>query len=326
MKISDIPKIELHVHLDGSVNLYLASKLLNKDLDEVKKMMVAPDKCNDLTDYLKMFDVPVSLMQTKENLKEIAYNLTLDLERDNVIYAEVRFAPLKHTLLGLTADEVILSVLEGLRLNKNIKTNLILCMMRNDSFEDNLKVIELAEKYKDMGVCAIDLAGDEINFKTSDFEDLFKIAYDKNINYTIHAGEAGSIDSLKSALSFKTKRIGHGIKAIDDTEVIDYIIKNNILLEVCPTSNYQTLKSLKYSEHPLYTLYKNGVNVLVNTDNRTVSNISLNEEYEKLIHDFNFSIDDFIKMNLNAINFLFINEEEKKDIRDKYNKLINGGV
>ena len=323
--INDLPKIELHVHLDGSVDLNLASKILNEDIDKLKNKMVAKDKCQDLTDYLNMFDVPVKIMQTKENLENIAYNLTCDLEKDNVIYAEIRFAPLKHTS-KLTLTEVLDSVLLGLNKNKNIKTRLILCMMRNDSFSDNVKIIDLAEEYKNRGVAGIDLAGDEINFKTSMFKDLFKIARDRGIKYTIHAGEAGSINSLIDAISFNPTRIGHGIKTILDDEVLKEVIKKDILLEVCPTSNYQTNAIDEYKNHPVYKMYNSGVKLMINTDNRTVSNITLNEEYNKLKDIFNFKCKDFVEMNLNAIKYSFLNDSEKKELYDKYNKIINGGV
>ena len=179
-----MPKIELHVHLDGSIRPLTAKELLNDNMELIRSQMVANDKCLNLTDYLTKFALPVSLMQTKENLIRVAYELTNDLESDNVIYAEIRFAPLKHTKY-LTPEQVVESVLTGLKMNSNIKTNLILCMMRNDSFLDNQKVIELASKYLNKGVCAIDLAGDEINYETKNFSSLFKLATDKNIPFTL---------------------------------------------------------------------------------------------------------------------------------------------
>jgi adenosine deaminase len=324
--ISNIPKIELHVHLDGSFDTFLASNLLNEDISKVKCKMIANDKCKDLTEYLKMFDLPVSLMQTRDNLIKVSGELVNELEKDNVIYAEIRFAPLKHQVNGLSLDDIILSVLEGLNKNKNVKTNLILCMMRNDSFDDNLKVINIAEKYLNKGVCAIDLAGDEINYPTKNFKELFEIAKSKNIPFTIHAGEAGDVTSLKSALEFGAKRIGHGIKCVLDDEIYEFLKNNSIMLEVCPTSNYQTNAIDKYSDHPIYKIFKDNINLSINTDNRTVSNVTLNQEYQKLMDNFNFNLDDFIKINLNAINFSFLTDEEKKDLRDKYNNIINGGV
>ena len=161
-------KIELHVHLDGSIRPTTISELLDISLEEAIKLSTGSNKTNSLKEYLDKFDIPLKIMQTKENLERVSYELALDLQKENVIYAEIRFAPMKHLLKGLTPEEVIDSVLLGLK-KVNIKTNLILCMMRGDSFENNLKVIELALKYLNKGICAIDLAGAEGIYPTGDY-------------------------------------------------------------------------------------------------------------------------------------------------------------
>ena len=171
--------------------------------------------------------MPLKVMQTKENLSRIALELGEDLEKDDIIYAEVRFAPQLHTKNGLSYDDIVFSVIEGFK-KCNIKINVILCMMRGASYINNLKTIEVAEKYLNKGVVALDLAGDEKHFKTKDYEDLFKMAKEKNIPFTIHAGEADNANSVLDAISFGAKRIGHGIRIIDDNAAIDEVIKNNI--------------------------------------------------------------------------------------------------
>ena len=164
-ELKKLPKVELHLHLDGSIPINLASKLSNFDRKKLEEVMIAPKKCKNLSEYLTKFDLPIQLMQTKENLTKIASNLVDELERENVIYAEIRFAPNFHTKKDLSLDEVVNSVLKGLSQNKKVKTNLILCMMRGTSVEENKKVIDLAEKYLNKGVCAIDLAGAEDGYK-----------------------------------------------------------------------------------------------------------------------------------------------------------------
>jgi adenosine deaminase len=295
-----IKKVELHLHLDGSVKEETANKILNQKCD-----LKAKDKCNDLNEYLEKFEIPSIILQTKENLKLVAYELANDLKKDNVIYAEIRFAPLKHIKEGLSLDEVINSVLEGLS-KVDIKTNLILCMMRGDSIEDNKKVVDLAHKYS----CAIDLAGAEAVFKTSLYEELFKYAKSLNVPFTIHAGEADGYDSIKDAINFGATRLGHGIKIIDYPDLIELAKEKNITLEICPTSNVQTNAINEYKDHPIKKLYDMGVKVCINTDNRTVSNITLEEEYQKLKDAFNFSDEDFMNMNINAINASFTNDKE----------------
>ena len=320
--IEKLPKVELHIHLDGSIRPSTAAYLLNKSIEDVSNNMIASDKCEDLNEYLTKFDYPEKILQTKENLERVAYELALDLKKDNVIYAEIRFAPLKHIKEGLTLDSIVDSVLEGLS-KVNIKTNLILCMMRNDTYDDNLKVIELASKYLNRGVVGIDLAGAEALYKTSSFEKLFDIAKKYNIPFTIHSGEADGYDSILAAINFGTTRIGHGIKAIEYDDLINLIKDNNILLEVCPTSNVQTNAVDKYTDHPIKKLIDKGVNVSINTDNRTVSNISLNLEYKKLQESFGFTKELFIKTNLNAIEHAFVSLDEKAKLKKEYLEIIN---
>ena len=318
MDLKKLPKVELHIHLDGSVRLDTASELTGKSIEEVKNLMIAKEECRDLNEYLTKFNLANEVMQSQKNLTRIAKELVEDLKKDNVIYAEVRFAPLFHIKKGLTEEEVIEAVLLGLQ-DEELRVNLILCMMRQFSFEDNLKTIELASKYLDKGVVAIDLAGAEALYPTASFKRLFQITKDKNIPFTIHAGEADGKDSILSAISFGTKRIGHGVKCIEDNITLDLIKKNNITLEVCPTSNIQTNVFKSYHNHPIRKLYDMDILVTINVDNMTVSNINLTKEYEKLVQNFNFTLKDFKKMNINAINASFLNDE----LKEKYRKIIN---
>ena len=306
-------KIELHVHLDGSVKPSTVAEILNLDINYVKKNMIVKNN-DDLSCYLTKFDLPIKAMQTKEDLKRIAKELAIDLKNDDVIYAEVRFAPEKHTLNGLSLDDVVLSVLDGLKSVSGIKTNVILCMMRGDDFDKNKQVIDVCKKYLDNGVVALDLAGDEKYFKTKDYKTLFEIAKKECIPFTIHAGEADNYKSVMDAISFGARRIGHGINIIENDDVINEVIKNKITLEVCPTSNMQTKIVKSYNDHPIKKLYEKGVLITINTDNNTVSNITLSKEYELLKKHFNFTKEDFYKFNKNAVNASFISSEEKEEL------------
>lgn len=317
-----MPKVELHLHLDGSVRPETAAKLLGIDITEARKNMIADDKCLDLNDYLTKFFIPGEVMQTKKNLELISEELAADLEEDGVIYAEIRFAPLKHVFKGLSLDEVVESVLKGLA-KKSLKTNLILCMMRGDKEEDNIKVVDLAERFLNRGVVALDLAGAESIYKTIDYKNLFVYAKGKNIPFTIHAGEADGKDSMKAAIDFGAKRLGHGVNAIFHKEILEEIRQKDILLEICPTSNVQTnvIKDIKY--HPVRKLYDANILVSINTDNNTVSNVTLTTEYEKLAQKLNFTYKDFVKMNKDAIRHAFISEDEKEQLLQKYDEKLN---
>lgn len=316
--IKNIPKIELHLHLDGSAHVEMVKDLLHIE-EDITDDMVVKNTCDSLDSYLGKFTLPIKAMQTKESLEKIAFALTEDLQKENVVYAEIRFAPMLHTKKGLTMEEVVLSVLKGLQKGR-IKTNLILCMMRGESFSVNKSVIDLARKFFKKGVCAVDLAGSEAKYPVTLYKELLVYARKHNIPFTIHAGEASGSESVRNAILQGASRIGHGIHILEDDSLIKEIIDKRILLEVCPTSNVQTGAVDVYQNHPIRKLYDKGVLVHVNTDNRTVSNITLTKEYEKLMDYFSFTEEDFIKMNEDAIGATFLSQEEKKDLYNLFHK------
>lgn len=309
--MENLKKVELHLHLDGSVRPSTIASILNMDEQDIRKKMCTNKDTKDLKDYLSKFDLPISVMQTKENLTRISYELALDLKQDNVIYAEIRFAPLFHTKQGLTIDEVIIAVLDGLK-QVPVKTNLILCMMRGSSYENNYKVIETAYKFLNKGVVGIDLAGDEKNYPVDNYKDLFEIAKNKKIPFTIHAGEADDYKSIDNAIKHGAKRIGHGVRAVENISTIKKIKENNITLEICPISNLDTKIYKNIKDHPIKKLYDENISITISTDNRTVSNTTLNDTYKILQNTFNFTKEDFIKMNQNAIKAAFISDKEKE--------------
>ena len=315
-QIEQLKKIELHIHLDGSVPITTISKLSGKSIAELTTQMVAPAKCENLSDYLTRFDTPQTYMQTKENLYQISKEIADYLVSQNVIYAEVRFAPMFHTKEELTYNEIIESVRDGLRSNPKLKSNLILCMMRGFPFEDNLKTINAAYEYLNKGVCAIDLAGAEDKYPLAEYEELFKIAKSKSIPFTIHAGENANHKEIELAIKYGARRIGHGIHANEPLETQTLLKENNILLETCPTSNVQTNAIKEYKDHPLMLFYNNGIKVCINTDNTTVSGITLNDEYLKLHEQFSITIEQFKKMNEYALENTFLTSEEKQELKE----------
>lgn len=317
-ELTNLKKVELHLHIDGAVSMELAQKITGKSIEVLKKEMIAKDKCENLSEYLTKFDLPIELMQTKENLYQISADLVDRLAKENIVYAEIRFAPMFHTKKGLTYEEIVESVLKGLKSNPKIKTNLILCMMRGFPKENNLKTIEVAEKYLNKGVCAIDLAGAEDKYPLKDYVELFEIVKEKQIPYIIHAGENGDAKEVELAINLGAKRIGHGIHSIEDEKVLNLIKEKNILLEICPTSNVQTNSVDTYQNHPIKKLYDLNIPISINTDNSTVSNITLTQEYIKLSNYFNFTLSDYKEMNKNAIKHSFLTKEEQEELLKLY--------
>ena len=323
MEIIDIPKIVLHIHLDGSLDLELAYKWLVEDgydysQKEVLEKLRVDKECRSLNQYLEKFALPCKLLNSYERLKEASKSLFLKLEKEGVVYAEARFAPIKHVNNNLNINKVVEAVIDGMNevlKNGKISGGIILCCMRDASKEDNLKTVALAKKYSSLGVVGIDLAGAEALYETKNFKYIFDKAKIENIPFTIHAGEADGISSIKSALEFGECRLGHGIKAIENNNMIEKLKKENILLEVCVTSNYQT-EAVK-GIHPIEELYKRGVKISINTDNDTVSGIDIISEYKYILANTNLKIEDIIKCNYNSIDFIF-NDKIKNKLKKIY--------
>lgn len=324
-EIEKMPKVVLHLHLDGSLRPETVAEWLGEEVEEVKQKLMVDKDCRDLNEYLEKFDLPGKVLQTKENIERTTYELFEDLSKQNVIYAEVRFAPSKHLAGGLSYGEVVEAAIQGMNRAKGefgIDGNLILCCMRGDNNkEENLKTVKVAKEYLGKGVCALDLAGAEALFKTENFEDIFKLARENNIPFTIHAGEADGPKSIKKALEFGAKRIGHGVRCIEDKDLMGRLAQEGIALEVCPISNLQT--QAIQGKHPIEELYRKGISVTVNTDNNTVSNTDIFAEYEWILENTNLTTDDLINMNLNAARKIFADSQRKVQLVQKINEYKN---
>lgn len=327
MMVNDIPKILLHLHLDGAIDIDDAFKWVKEDGIKISKKdllreLQVDEECHNLNDYLKKFDLPCKLLQTCERLEITSYHLFQKLAKLNVVYAEVRFAPLKHLEKGLILDDVVISVINGFNkanVESGIMGGIILSLMRGEEYEKNKKVVDVAKKYLGKGVVGIDLAGAEALYPTKDYVKLFSYAKTLEIPFTIHAGEAAGVESIKAALDTGAKRIGHGVKVIDDEALMERVIKENILLEVCVTSNYQT-EAIK-RRHPIEKLYRKGVKISINTDNDTVSGIDINREYARILQETKMDIEDLIKCNTNSIPFIFADDKTKNKLLNMYEEI-----
>lgn len=329
MEITNLPKIELHSHLDGSIHpktIFNIAKNQNVKLptdsfDTFKEYIQAPNTCDSLKTYLKRFSIPIQVMQTKENLEKIAYHYILNLQESNVKYAEVRFAPINHLRKGLTIDEVIQSVLSGLKKGTKetaIKSNLIICGMRHLPVEKNLEVFRVASKYLGYGVVAVDLAGNEADFPPIIHKKAFDYAYSEGFNITIHAGETGSYENIITSIKdLNATRIGHGVNAINDEETINLLLEKDITLEVCPTSNIQTKAYESYDSHPFKKLLDLGVRVTLNTDNMTVSNTTLNKEYLIMQETFDLDKSTLLEIYKNSVDAAFIETDYKNTLTEQ---------
>jgi adenosine deaminase len=318
-------KAELHLHLDGSLRastvreLAVSEGVLDSSLttQRVKEILKVDDDSTTLVDYLKEFELPLKVMQTKEGLARTAFELIEDLASENYIYVEIRFAPHIHLAKGLTLAEVVEAALSGVARGQarcGVRAGLILCILRHMPLETGMEIVALAEKYRNRGVLGIDLAGDEKHYPPGLFKPVFDIARERKINITIHAGESAGPASVTEALDMGASRIGHGVRAVEDKQVLERLAGEGIALEVCPTSNLQTRVYEDFSKYPLKQLIQAGVAVSLNTDNRTVSDTNLDREAELITRRFGITQSEIDSMLENSIKKCFLPEKERAEL------------
>lgn len=323
--------IDLHLHLDGSLSeqdfIYLAKKDNISLGDDFPNNIYVPADCPSLADYLKRFDLPCRLLQTKENLIYATKSLIIRLYNLGLIYVEIRFAPQLHTLKGLTQMEVTRSVIrglkEGLKECPGFDANIILCCMRHADEKINMETIEVANKLKGDKVCGVDLAGDEVLHPSSYYKNVFELAKKYKLNITIHAGEATGSEEIMLAIDNGAKRIGHGVHLSLDSETIQRVKENDICFEFCPTSNLQTKSLTSYKNVPLKEFIKHEIKVTINSDNMTVSNTDVNREMKIMINTFKLSKEEVEILLLNSINSSFTNLKTKRILKEKLNEIID---
>lgn len=308
---------ELHLHLDGSLRPETVFELAKEQgidlgVENVKilaEKMTVPKEAASLNDYLATFDMPLKVLQTEDAITRVVYELIEDLNEMGLEYAEIRFAPQLSTAGALTQSEVVEAAIAGVEKARdampNFKAGLILCMMRGGTYENNLETVEVVKKYLGSVVCAIDLAGAEALYPTKDHKKLFDLVDEYDLPRTIHAGEADGPESVKAALNFGTKRIGHGVRSIEDPELVKRLIEEKITLEVCIQSNIDTKMYSSVREHPIYELFKKGVRTTLNSDNLTVSDDNLLNEIE-IAKSIGFTEEDIKTMDCYAKEASFL--------------------
>lgn len=328
--------IDLHIHLDGSLTPEEVTALAKlsgtvlpaENIEMLGKMLTAEPDCRNLAEYLEKFTLPLEVLQHKDAIALAVYGLLKRLAGQGLCYAEIRFAPQLHTKAGLTQREVVKSALKGLKdgiQDFKMPAKLILCCMRgDDNQEENLETVRVAAEYLGEGVCAVDLAGNEAAYPTENFSDVFAFAKKQNLPVVIHAGEAAGAESVRQALQLGALRIGHGIRSLEDRNLIEELRERKTVLELCYTSNLQTKAVGKKEEYPLGRFLAEGIAVTVNTDNMTVSGTTLKREYRLLQEQFGLSEDTLKQLALCAAEGAFLTKEEKEDVAKQIEKKFSG--
>ena len=338
MKYS-FPKIDLHLHLDGSIRTTTVWDIATKNnlqmpADDMEGYDAWMEKCSysgSVNEFLKMFDYSTMVMQDHESLARITKELIEDIAKQGVVYAEIRFAPQLHTKNGLTQRQAIEAVLDGAKQgmaeNPTIKVGIICCMMvfgpETINWNENMETATITHEYLDKGVVAIDLAGAEGLVPLSNFAPLFEVAKKYNTPIICHAGDSQDWVTVKDAIDMGAQRIGHGHHVYENPELVRYCADHNIALEICPNSNIQCQTRETFELHPAYNLYCVGVPVTINTDNMTMSRTTLDDEYDHCLNEMGFEYEDLILMNINSAKYSFMDEEYRKEVIAKLEKCLD---
>jgi len=336
-KLRELPKAELHCHLDGSLRpetlLELAREhriQLPKQTPEELAMFMRVDDAQSLDDYLRRFDYTISVLQSEEALERVAYELAEDAAEDGVRYIEVRNAPILNVVRGLTLVQAVEAPLRGLQRAENdfgITARFIICGLRQFPPEHSLELAKLAVEFKDEGVVAFDLAGAEKGHSAAKHVAAFQYAREHNLAVTVHAGEGDGAQSIREAVHvLGANRIGHGTRLIEDAELTQYVNDRRIALEVCLTSNIQTRVADSYETHPFREYFEQGLNVTLNTDNRLMSATTLTDEYVYAAEHIGLTLEELAGIALNGFESAFLPWEERlmliEEVSDRIDDLI----
>jgi adenosine deaminase len=323
MNYAQLPKIELHLHLDCSLSYKVVHAIDNTITEtQYRQEFVAPPVCADLRDYLTRAVKGFSLMQTSAQLRLVTLDLLAQLEADQVIYAEIRFAPLLHTQQGLSPAQVVEAVQAALQEGAgryNVVARLILCTLRHFTEEQSLETAVLTRQFFGKGwVAGFDMAGDEAGYGVQAHKKAFALIKESGIPFTVHAGEAAGPASMWEVIrELGPHRIGHGVRSIEDPSLVEYLVQKGIHLEVCPTSNLQTNIFSSMQRHSLGALYQQGVSLSISTDARMITPVTLSSEYHRVAEAFGWGQAEFLACNLQALQVAFVEEEMRATLRQQ---------
>ena len=337
-EILNWPKVDLHCHLDGSMRLSTLIELAHEfnvelpsnDEKELREYLGIGKKFSELEDYLKVFDTTLSVLQSKEALERVAFELAEDAAKENVVYLEVRFAPVFHTSHALKWSETVDAVLAGLRRAEksyDIVCRLIVTGIRSIDPLISKELAELAVTYKGKGVVGFDLAGAEEDNPASDHTEAFYVIKNNNINCTLHAGEVVGRKSISEALHYcGADRIGQGTKLIENSDLLNYVNDHRIPLEICLSSAIHVGSYAAVSQHPFPFYLNYGLRVTLNSDSRLFADTTVTDELYLAAKTFELTRDDLIKIIINGFKAAFLPYRAKVAQMNKYLPRLNRKV
>jgi adenosine deaminase len=324
-----MPKAELHLHLDGSLRVATAIDIARTrgidaphDWFGMSEALVGDMPGSSQAELLTRFDLPIALMQDAEALERIAGELVEDKAADNVRYVEIRWGPLLHVAAGLPLADGIAAVVRGANAaaaRTGVTVRLISTALRSHDPERNVELAETAARFLDQGLVGWDLAGQEEAFPDPLLHARsFEAARANGLRMTIHAGEWGGAAQVRRSLVIDPERIAHGPAAIEDEGLCAELRARGITLDLAPTSNWQAGIVSSVAEHPISALYRMGVPVTLNTDDLTVSDLSLSEEYVNAAQLIGLSLSELWAIDRHALDVAFIDERTRDTLRAEF--------
>jgi len=330
--IKTAPKAELHTHIDGGLRVKTIIEIAQKEgiaipsyiESDLKEILTNDESCTSLIDYFKPFDTTISVMQSEEALERVMYEFLQDSAKDHIKYIEARFSPAFHLKRGLSLNQVMDAVIRGKKQAErdyNIKSNLIICSIRQLDVQTNKELAQLAVDYKNKGVTAFDMAGEEYGRPAKNHIPAFEIAIKNNLFRTVHAGEADGAHSIADSIHYLgAMRIGHGTHLYEDVDLLEYVKDRQIGLEVCLSSNIQTKSVSDLRKHPFKKYFDYNIPVTINTDSTLISGTDLSKEYLLAQELFNLDKSDIKKLILNSFEQAFLHYDEKQELIEKVKK------
>jgi adenosine deaminase len=328
--IHRLPKVDLHRHLEGSLRLSTLTEIAREhgvdlpsyEIDVLRPYVQITDDPPDFLTFLEKFRLLRRFYKTPEAVERVAYEAVADAAADNVRYLELRFNPAALARVqGFSFEEVtdwVIAAVNRAQKDYPIVVRLILTIVRNEEALNAERITRVAIERCDGGIAGLDLAGDELNFEARPFVHLFQAAYAKGLGITVHAGEVGDATNVEQAVrEMAARRIGHGVRAIENSNVIRLLREKQICLEVCLTSNLQTGVVRNFGHHPLRDLHELGVPVTLNTDDPSVSDTTLTDEYLVAVIAMGLDLKHLRLFNRSALRAAFLTDAERQLLEDQ---------
>jgi adenosine deaminase len=331
-----LPKIDLHRHLEGSLRLETMAEIAHQhgidlpkwDLEELRPYVQIVDDPPDFHTFLAKFALLRRFYSSREAVERVTHEAVADAATDNIKYLELRFNPaaLAHAQ-GFSYSEVtdwVCSTVKRAENDYKIKVRLIVQIGRDERVETAWQLADVAIAYKERGVVGLDLAGDEVNYPATPFASVCRYAKEAGLRLTVHAGEAGRAWNVREAIELLgADRIGHGVRSAEDLSVIDLLKQRGIALEMCPTSNIQTGVVHFLGLHPLRPFHQIGLKVTINTDDPSISNITLTYEYFTAITGIGLRLKDIYQTILNSAEASFLPLAERAELVEWFRQALS---